>query len=195
MNIKTDLVSPQFHVVFYDELTTVPYLFSSKSVPPNWISLDEHSTERVNDEEEKLATPRSHPGIEDTYQHVATPPNASTGIPHNDIIPDPGDTLPLPSSTETSPLDDNHTSEIMGKRDNKDNNFINLDILGRIYSGIKRKPSDALKESDPKSKGTEGYRKRCGILVIELSAFAQTCQFSMHARIKQILHYYQVRSV
>ena len=34
MNTKTGLLSPQFHVVFDDEFTTVSYLSSSETIPP-----------------------------------------------------------------------------------------------------------------------------------------------------------------
>ena len=35
LNLDTGLVSPQFHLVFDDEFTTVPYLHSA-TTPPNW---------------------------------------------------------------------------------------------------------------------------------------------------------------
>ena len=55
-----------------------------------------------------------------------------------------------------------------GEREHTDNTFINLENLGLRYSGIIWKPSTALKESNPKPKGMEGYRKRYGMLVMAL---------------------------
>ena len=38
LNLRTGHISPQFHVVFDDEFSTVPYL-SSADLPPNWLHL------------------------------------------------------------------------------------------------------------------------------------------------------------
>lgn len=51
MNLKSGLVSPHFHVVFDDEVSTVPYL-SSEATPPNWEKLVEHSSEHSTDAQE-----------------------------------------------------------------------------------------------------------------------------------------------
>ena len=45
LNLKTRLVSPQFHVVYEDIFTTVSYLILDKE-PPKWENLLEHSTEK-----------------------------------------------------------------------------------------------------------------------------------------------------
>ena len=44
LNLKTGLVSPQFHVVFDNKFSTVEYLNKSKE-PPNWQNLVEHHSE------------------------------------------------------------------------------------------------------------------------------------------------------
>ncbi len=44
LNPRTGHVSPQFHVVFDDLFTTVPYMKKSE-VPPNWAELVEKSSE------------------------------------------------------------------------------------------------------------------------------------------------------
>ena len=49
LNTKTGLVSPQFHVVFDDDFTTVPHLRKG-TVPPNWIKLIIGSQEKSTDE-------------------------------------------------------------------------------------------------------------------------------------------------
>ena len=53
LNPRTLHVSPQFHVVFDDNFTTVPYL-SSHDIPPNWSDLLKNS-EDVSDENYDLA--------------------------------------------------------------------------------------------------------------------------------------------
>ena len=53
LNPRTLHVSPQFHVVFDDDFTTVPYL-SSYDVPPNWSALLENA-EASSDEDYDLA--------------------------------------------------------------------------------------------------------------------------------------------
>ena len=45
-NLQTGHVSPQYHVVFDDEFTTVPYLQSTEA-PPNWADLVENHTENA----------------------------------------------------------------------------------------------------------------------------------------------------
>ena len=53
LNPKTLHVSPQFHVVFDDSFSTVPYL-SSHDIPPNWAELVRKS-ERTTEENYDLA--------------------------------------------------------------------------------------------------------------------------------------------
>lgn len=50
LNPKTLHVSPQYHVVFDDEFTTVPYMRDGV-IPPNWKELVKHSRVLVTDEE------------------------------------------------------------------------------------------------------------------------------------------------
>ena len=49
LNLKTAIVSSQFHVVFYDNFTTVPHLRRG-TVPKNWELLVRNSRERSTDE-------------------------------------------------------------------------------------------------------------------------------------------------
>ena len=46
LNPKAGLVSPQFHVVYDDQLTTVPNM-QNLTVPPNWAQLVKNSSELV----------------------------------------------------------------------------------------------------------------------------------------------------
>ena len=54
LNLHTDHVSPQFHVVFDDDFTTIAYLDSTDATP-NWASLVETSSELATTEQFQLA--------------------------------------------------------------------------------------------------------------------------------------------
>jgi hypothetical protein len=53
-NPCTGQVSPQYHIVFDDTLSTVPYM-DAGMVPPNWEDLLWHSTKKATDKDFKLA--------------------------------------------------------------------------------------------------------------------------------------------
>ena len=50
LNLKTGLVSLQFHVVYKDEFTTFCYISSALVIPLNWTAPNEYHTERDTDE-------------------------------------------------------------------------------------------------------------------------------------------------
>ncbi len=54
LNPLTGHVSPQFHVVFDDQLTTVPFM-EKNEVPPHWAQLIKTSCEKVTEEHFELA--------------------------------------------------------------------------------------------------------------------------------------------
>ena len=54
LNPRTGHVSPQYHVVFDDDFTTVPYL-NSMDVPAHWAALVKSSSESATDEDYSLA--------------------------------------------------------------------------------------------------------------------------------------------
>ena len=54
LNPKTGHVSPQYHVIFDESFTTVPYM-NEHQVPPNWSDLVTNSRELVTDEQFDLA--------------------------------------------------------------------------------------------------------------------------------------------
>jgi hypothetical protein len=55
LNPRTLRVSPQFHIVFDDEFSTVPFM-NNGEIPPHWSDLVQHSTELATDEAFDLAT-------------------------------------------------------------------------------------------------------------------------------------------
>ena len=54
LNLRTGHVSPQFHVIFDDDFTTIDYLASS-TAPPNWDDLFKTFSELATDEQFDLA--------------------------------------------------------------------------------------------------------------------------------------------
>jgi hypothetical protein len=54
LNPRTGHVSPQFHVVFDDHFTTVPFM-EKNEVPPHWAQLIKKSREKVTEEHYELA--------------------------------------------------------------------------------------------------------------------------------------------
>ena len=130
LNLKTGLISPQFHVIFDDEFTTVPYL-ESDSEPPNWPHLVSSCTERATDEQEDLAYAWLHPDAPSTVSEGAPVGSASEGAPS-------GQASERASSHPTS-------QEMRGSdaTDATDTSFVNLDTLGlrrsaRIANNPKR---------------------------------------------------------
>ena len=54
LNPRTGLVSPQYHLVFDDDFSTVPFI-SSNEIPPHWSTLVSNSSERTPTADYKLA--------------------------------------------------------------------------------------------------------------------------------------------
>ena len=54
-NPTTGRVSPQYHVVFDDDFTTVPYM-EAGTLPPNWEDLVRHSCETATANDVKLSS-------------------------------------------------------------------------------------------------------------------------------------------
>jgi hypothetical protein len=81
LNPRTGHVSPQFHVVFDDHFTTVPFM-EKNEVPPHWAKLIENSREKVTEEHYELAKtwlfPDPEPGdisMPERNQKVSNNPN------------------------------------------------------------------------------------------------------------------------
>ena len=70
LNPKTDLVSPQCHVVFDDDFTTVPHLRKG-TVSPKWDKLVQRSKENTTSEFYDLSTTSSK----------AVPDESAGGVP------------------------------------------------------------------------------------------------------------------
>ena len=69
LNPKTGLVSPQYHVVFDDDFTTVPHL-QKGTVPSNWEKLVLGSRERLTDEFINLTKTWLQPTSDETADKI-----------------------------------------------------------------------------------------------------------------------------
>ena len=76
LNPKTRLVSPQYHVVFDDEFTTVPHLRKG-TVPANWADLVQNTRERTTEEFYDLSKTWLEPVLDPSDS--AAEPIVSTG--------------------------------------------------------------------------------------------------------------------
>ncbi len=82
-------VLPQYHVVFDDLFTTIPFMEKSE-VPPNWADLVERSQEHVTDEHYELAKtwlfPTHEPGDISMPDRTNNDPNLGTSSKTNHSI-------------------------------------------------------------------------------------------------------------
>jgi len=72
LNPKTGLVSPQYHVVFDDDFTTVPHLRKG-TVPSNWKTLVDNSREKNTDEFYNLTKTWFEPESDETAEEIIEP--------------------------------------------------------------------------------------------------------------------------
>jgi hypothetical protein len=93
LNPRTGHVSPQYHVVFDDQFTTVPFM-GENEVPPNWAQLVENSTEKVTKEHYELAKTWHYPDPElgDISMPEQNPAN------HNKSDKTPSEKKPSPTA-------------------------------------------------------------------------------------------------
>ena len=118
LNPNTGLVSPQFHVVFDDDFSTVPHLRKG-TVPPNWEKLVLNSREKSTDEFYDLTKTWFAPTADESAgelldQNIPSEGGHTTPTINPSVIPSPhnliptvnqdseGDTLPIPVVTQDS---------------------------------------------------------------------------------------------
>ena len=97
-NLITGLVLPQFHDVFDESFSTVPYV-NAGTTPPNWADLVMHSSELSTDKEFELAENWSS--------------NLPPLVPESDRVPDPAiDRITDPFSVVPDPTSASGTETI-----------------------------------------------------------------------------------
>ena len=99
LHLRTGLVNPQFHLVFDDEFSTVPYLTTSLS-PPNWFSLLHHSTEKTTSDQQLKS---------EQWLYSSGSPHQMVSDPRPTSFPPESSPKPAPTSivvSEGAPLTD-----------------------------------------------------------------------------------------
>ena len=194
MNLKTGLISPQYHLIFDDEFSTVTYL-SSICPPPNWLHLVKHCTERSTDDQQKLSHrwlyPHDTDGASNTPCEISGEPTSEPNATSNKSISESSASHNLnsiataTSQPQTPPITDaiKPSASSLHKSAGEDSNdispFVQLETLGlRRSERIKALP-----------KSTKPY----GLLVLAMSAIAQTANIAHDLTTKcfqtRLIHY------
>ena len=168
LNLRTGLVSPQSHLIFDDEFSTVKYL-SSTDPPPNWLHLIKHNCEKATSDQEELSQRWLYPHLDktDDTSRRSDPGESQPSLPPasaTNINPVSSHNITATSSPPSSTID-TPTHESAGEEDTTDSPFVQLETLGlRRSERIKALP-----------KRTKPY----GLLVLAMSAIA-TATTSAH---------------
>ena len=184
LNLATGLVSPQYHVVFDDKFSTVPYLQSS-TPPPNWISLLENNSEQVLEKQQTLSREWLDPtGSLKTNNIVSEGDDISIS---DNIVSEGANisqtTKPQPTTNEAPTIlwDEDQTTQInvpnvsKSMREDKNENipFVNIDTMGLRRGNRKIKGTRKLIESrhtDPNNKSL-AFHAPLAMLILVLIAF------------------------
>ena len=192
LNLASGLVSPQYHVVFDDKFSTVPYL-ASATPPSNWEELCKDSSEHASEEQQKVHREWLYP-VEDIGSPAPTllPEGASAvptyevpeGAASDPVIPGPeGAHSPKASTVRKSTREDEELAS-----------FVNLDTLGLRRTKRDRKPTVKLKESrmtDPRNNSLS-FHKPTAMLIMALTAFTTS---TMDVALTSCAHCYQSRAI
>ena len=182
LNLRTLYVSPQFHVVFDDKFTTVPFLRSG-DVPPRWTQLMHSCTESSTDEAYDLATQ----WIDDTDSYPS-------GGPSNDEVPGVLQSYTLAVAPYTVPTAAPNGVHLSGSEEGVTNSivseevgdtgaskedvdpytmtgFLNLDFVSLRHSSRTPKPSAVVLENrrqqeEAKYSKTKPKRKLYGLFTM-----------------------------
>ncbi len=145
LNPKTGLVSPQFHVVFDDDFTTVPHLRKG-TVPPNWADLVRHSSEKTTSEFFDLTKTWFMAESDETADEII----ASEGAPphpHEGAIPPPSEGA-IPPPSEGDLITSNHSDVPI----NHEGDDITMPEMINLHTaGLRRSPR--LQEKEKNKKG------------------------------------------
>lgn len=110
LNSRTGLVSPQFHVTFDDDFSTLPYIRSSRQ-PPHWEKLVKHNSHLATDEYYKWSYNINSDSLDDEGEHSATNQNQISVSEGDDIIP---------SLTNRNPVQDHEGDDIISSSANQE---------------------------------------------------------------------------
>ena len=181
LNLKTGLISPQYHIVYDDEFTTVKYL-ESLTPPPHWEHLVRTAFEKRSDLSDKISSswlfpsepsPRSpnKPSTDEDIPPQRQKPTTSTTDSRRVTFLDTGEQQPpQPNHLSTTtppnlrePVSILRTPESAGEEDDHKSSspFVRLESIG-----LRRSPRIA---------ALPPRRTSYGLIAMAMSAIAQTC--------------------
>ena len=129
LNLKTGLVSPQYHVVYDDEFTTVEYL-SSTTPPPNWLHLVRVASEKAPLDDEDIPPTWLYPSTESTTnQPKPTPISAPESAAEQKIETNPSSVPTIASQSDVT-ITQASESAGGGTASAHHSPFVNLESLG-----------------------------------------------------------------
>ena len=137
LNPKTGLVSPQFHVVFDDEFTTVPHLRKG-TVPSNWGKLVTNSREKSTDEFFDLTKTWFQPENDESADEIFDP---STKVNEGDHISNSSvneDDTNVITQTQASEGDNLPSITQASEGDTETDNLLMPEMVNLEESGLRR---------------------------------------------------------
>ncbi len=148
LNPTTGLISPQFHVVFDDDFTTVPHLRRG-TVPPNWADLVHHSSERTTSEFYDLTKTWFQSQSDETAGEILKNPTSPLAHDATTPLENEGDTTSANEGASMTPA----TSE--PSHDHKGDDALHMpSMINLEMAGLRRSPrlqEKASKERNPMS--------------------------------------------
>ncbi len=201
LNPITGLVSPQFHVVFDDDFTTVPHLRKG-TVPHNWAKLVQFSSEKSTETFVDL-TKTYFEGAPDEAADELVDLNPS--LPSASPIVDEGDTpinffsegvipsSPLPNEGGTPPPPVNeeiHLVPIVSQsQDDEGENYTMPEMINLESAGLRRSPRIAENKKKNGMSFTSIITKLCAFGFILATTFQPTTVFShAQASVNSVIH-------
>ena len=212
LNLRTGHVSPQYHIIYDDECSTVPY-FSGAETPPNWSQLCQHSLEHTinedditsnswlypnHDADENTTSPTNHHDPDrttlSTEESIPPTPSTSEGDTNEStldceivsILPEGDDNINLPS-TSSSPAS---ISQNGREDDAAANDFVDIETLGLRRSNRMKHSPNRMSPIDPRSKEIRQTKRPIGFLILAASTFITQGVYSVN---NTIAHCFQSR--
>ena len=208
LNLRTGHCSPQFHVIYDEEFSTIPYI-SGAETPPNWETLCNTSIEH-NITDNDISSPnwlQPQPSPTTTGSQNANIQSPSlepiTPVPEGDPVTTPSEGAIAPTNPEdntASPILSTPTASTSqnGREDDHDddNNFVDVETLGLRRSNRVRTKPDRMSAIDKQSKeisqNSLQTTRPLGFLILAASIFMTK---GMDMQQDTLAHCYQTRMI
>jgi len=172
LNPRTLHVSPQYHVIFDDTFSTVPFLRRSEK-PPNWTDLCMNSRAIATNEDYDDATrwatePQEHGSLSSSAEGAGDfSSDRSNPVPSSSMVPNSSDSegeIQLANQLKSSPpsASGSEGAEVTRDKSNSNSHKISsLDNISRRTSSRTHKPTSRMKNTYDKT-----LKKTFGLLTI-----------------------------